>query len=92
MYVHSTACYNAFPWQDFFHESLEVAMTCVGVEYVLQCCVVAPESSTATAKICVCMMKMLRFYERILFVVVPWRVRGREEATRGYLPLKFIGI
>jgi hypothetical protein len=35
---------------------------------------------------------MLRFYERILFVVVQWRVRGREEATRGYLPLKFIGI
>jgi hypothetical protein len=39
--------FNAFPWQDFFHTSLEVAMTCGRVEYVLQCCVVALESSNS---------------------------------------------
>jgi hypothetical protein len=59
------------------------------MEYVLQYCVLVLESSTVSQNLRV---DEMLFYERIIFVVAPWRVPGREEATRGYLWVKFIGI
>jgi hypothetical protein len=81
---------NAFPCKTSFMR-YSMSPSRGTVQYVRQCCDVALECSTATAKICV-WGKVLRFNERILFMVGPWRVPGREEATRGCLPLKFIGI